>query len=825
MAGERNFLRIPPDSTGKRVRLEHGFQLFFNQKLTNDDPSHIWVVGDNYTIPSVGVIVINSIHVINSDSGMLDVELSHQAMNDNLTPAVGEDIIDSLTGDTIAKVSEVREIYTNDNIIVGHNNPEYGLAINKFGSAQVTFEDGPAELTAFGKLKVNDSRTLAFYDFSRNSLPQQFVNSREGENSTSNWDASTRSVKLSVGSANGLRSTHTSNLFHSCILGSGTLFVMATRLGDAGKTNCTRSWGAFDSTDGVFFCQHGTTLQACHRWTINGSTQQMSVDQSLWNRDTLDGTSSTSNPSGLLLDVTKINLYWVDFQHIGGGRSRWGVFFNGQRIVCHEMVSSNGATNLNNLLGNPNRPMCWLQTNTGVTSGTSELYAYGGSVQLETVNDPLDLVSTYSANIDYKMWGTPETTPYWKTGQSRMGNTSIASVLANSYSSSNFSQYITSLSSVQFYRDSSGNYGTTENHSLYQPKSLNLDAHVISTNAPAVCEVRLFSKCTVRNPQWTFESNHPSVDYDVRGDHLSHGPEIGRFRVNGNGHLDLTSILNSYQYGTVKNTADQSFSRANQLLTAFNSNSDKYSVGHTVVKITVGANPATGSSNHLFEDRQPVIFKTSTGGDDISGVVGANTMKTADPLGYASVDRVTNPAGWYYLSFVDGNEAWLYNSQADIDDDRTVRILNVNNITNVNIGDTVTVNGSITALVAYAETGKIYVVNRQMAFTDALTSGTWTTSGGGSGTFTNVTLHTGWQKDYWTCHKALNETDLGIGTVNLSNATDIGIELYGNTPPRAAWTVMVRWLSSTTPDADGDAGPAQSNTKTNLTLFWSEITQ
>lgn len=824
MAGERNFLRIPPDSTGKRVRLEHGFQLFFNQKLTNDDPSHIWVVGDNYTIPSVGVIVINSVHVINSDTGMLDIELSDQAMNDNLTPAVGENIIDSLTGDTIAKVSEVRDIYTNDNVIVGHNNPDYGLSINKFGSAQVTFEDGPAELTTFGKLKVNDSQVLAVYDFTRDSMPRQFVNSREGEGSTAEWDSSTRSVKLSISSVSGSRTTHTSNLFHTCVLGSGTLFILATRIGDAGKTNCTRSWGAFDSTDGIFFSLDGTTLRASHRWTIGGAMQQMNVPQSLWNRDTLDGSSDTSNPSGLLLDITKINLYWVDYQHIGGGRSRWGLFLNGQRVVCHEMNSSNGEMNLNNLLGNPNRPMCWAQTNSGTTSGTSEIYAYGGAVHLETINNPTDLVSAYSANISYKMWGTPQTMPYWKTGQSRNGSTSVASALAASYTSSTANQYIGSLSVSQFYRDSTGAYGTIENHSVYQPKSLSLSANTISTNAAAQCELRLFAKCIMRNPQWAFQSDHHTVDLDQRGDHLAHGAEIGRFRVNGTGTQDFTEIFKSYQYGSVRNVSDQPFGRVSQLLTAFNSHSDKYSVGHTAVKVTVGRNPFYGSSIHLFEDTQPVIFKTSTGGNDISGVVGANTMKTTDPTGYASADRVTNPAGWYYLSYVDSNEAWLYNSQADIADDRTVRILNVDNITNVNIGDTITVNGSITALVAYAETGKIYVVNRQMAFTDVLTSGTWTTPSG-SGTFTNVTLHTGWQKDYWTCHKALNATDLGIGTVNLSNATDVGIELYGNTPPRQAWTMMVRWLSSTTADADGDAGPVQTNAATNLTIYWSEITQ
>ena len=66
---------------------------------------------------------------------------------------------------------------------------------------------------------------------------------------------------------------------------------------------------------------------------------------------------------------------------------------------------------------------------------------------------------------------------------------------------------------------------------------------------------------------------------------------------------------------------------------------------------------------------------------------------------------------------------------------------------------------------------------------------------------------------------------MGIGTINLSNATDIGIVLYGNNPPRQAWTIMIRWLNSSTADADGDAGQAMTNAKAKFSLFWRERSQ
>lgn len=826
MAGERNYLRVPPDSTGKRVRLKHTAQIFYTGKSTSEEPNYIWTVGETYTISGFGSFHLHGVQILTSDTGVLEVHYNKSAVYNNTDPSVNADIIDDDTGYQVAKVSSFVDVYVNSNHIIGYDNPEYGLNVNKFGSAQMTFEDGPPELTAFGKLKVNDAKLLAYYDFSRDKQPTQFVNSVEGESVSANWDSASKSVKLSIGTASGDRSTHTSNLFHSAVLGSGVFYMVAARVGDSGKTNCVRNWGAFDAFDGVFFQLNGTALNVVHRRTLNGVTTNMVISQSDWNQDTLLGDGSGSNPSGYSLDITKINLYWVDYQHLGGGRTRWGVWIDGERITVHEMYSSNEEGDLHNMLGNPNRPVCWSIANIGTTASSSEFYAYGAAVYLESSADPLESVTSYSSNEEYKMWGTPQTMPFWKTGQSRNGSTSVSSYLANSYSSDVGNQYAFTLSPVQFYRDSSGNLGTTENHSIYQPLSLAASVYKISDNTPQSAEIRIFSKCIMRGFNWGSDNDHPTVDVDLKGDHLAHGPEIGRFVVNGINKFDFTSIFKSYQFGSVRNLSDQPFGRIFQPLQAFYSNDDKYSNGHQVIKIKVGYHPLFGNRVHLFEDRQPVLLRTSSGASDISGVVGSNALKTTEPTGYASVDRQTNPTGWHYLSMVTSDEAWLYNSQADIDDDRTIRILNVDNITDVNIGDLITINGSLTARVAYTDTGKIYIVNRAMGLNQTLTNGSWTTTLG-SGTFTDIGLHTGWQKDYYTCHKALTASDVGLGAVSLTNTStyNIGIGLYGNNPPRQAWTIMIRWLTSASADSDGDAGPAMSNSKVKFNLFWRERNQ
>ena len=826
MAGERNYLRVPPDSSGKRIRLVHSAQILYSGKSsTTESLNYIWSVGEFYPIDGFGLVHIHGAQQLTTDSGVLEVHFPKTQQYNNALPTVGATIrSDDGDGLAIAQVTEVREVYINAQNIIGYGNPEYGLNINKFGSAQITFEEGPPELTAFGKLRVNDARLLAYYDFSRDKQVTQFVNSTEGESVSAEWDAGSKSVKLAIGTASGNRSTHTSNLFHSAILGSGIFYSIAARVGDAGKDNCVRSWGAFDAFDGVLFQLSGTVLNVVHRRTMNGSTMNMVIPQSDWNRDTLLGDSGGSNSSGIRLDVTKINLYWMDYQHLGGGRTRWGVYIDGQRITVHEMYSSNDTGDLHNMLGNPNRPICWAIQNTGVVASSSEFYAYGAAVYSEGAADPLESVTSYSSNEEIKMWGTPQNATFWKTGQSRNGSTSINTTLANSYSSDTATQYAFSLSPIQFYRDSSGVLSTVENHSIYQPLSLSASVFNISDNAEKAAEVRIFAKCIMRGTVWESDRDHPTVDIDVHGDHLGHGPEIGRFVVKGTGQFDFSQIFKSYQFGSVKNLSDQPFGRISQKLTAFNSNNDKYSSGRQVIKLTVGTHPIYGSTVHLFEDKQPVIFRTTAGGSDITGIVSANSLNTTEPTGYASFDRQTNPNGWYYLALVDTNEAWLYSSQADIDDDRTIRILNVDNVDNVAIGDLITINSTLTARVAQVETGKIYIVNRAPGLTEALTTGTWTTPSG-SGTFTTITLHTGWQKDYYTSLKALTESDVGIGTINLSNPTDIGIVLYGNNPPRQAWTIMIRWLNSATADADGDFGPPMTNANVKFNLFWRERNQ
>lgn len=930
MAGERNYIQVPPDSTGKKVRLVHTAQLFYK----NATPNFAWDIGEHYSTTfsdsQVYDFHVHGHQAISTTTGILEVHYDKYVRYQNLTPNENANILDEDGVTVIGEVDTYEDVYINAINITGFDNPEHAWNIDRFGSGQVAFGEGPPQLTADGAVRVNDAKLLANYDFSKSNLPNEFVNSREGGSEVTNtWDPTTRGVKLTVGTAATERVTQTSNLFHSFENGGSLLFQLAARVGDTGKENVVRVWGAFDANDGYLFAlkgsdaapgprnimgvptavtpADGSALRVIHRYSFGGSVVDHEILQNEWNKDTLLGTGGGTNPSGMSLDVSKINSYWLDYQFIGGGRTRWGVFYDGERIVCHEIYHGNGEegamTQNHHPLSNSSRPLCFAMANYGVSASGSEFYAYGATVLSELTSDPLSEAQQISSDTQTKLWGSPELQPYWRTHQTRNGSASQFPGLLrqNSYSAASSTQYAMTLSPVQFF--GSGD----ENHSVYQPLTFQISNYKISDMTPRIAEARLFYNCLVRGADFQSEApSSPTVEVDVKADHLAHVIQICRIVIeDGTVSFDFEKFADSFQYGTVRNGSDQTLARALQALDAWTSTSDYYSTGTNRVLLEVGQHPVYGaqglSDRHYFADRQPVAIRETDGDETVSNAFSTATtftgFKTSGGSGYASADQVDNPADWHFLSYVTSRLAWLYNSQADIDDDRLTRVLSVSDCVGLQLGQVLTVNdgaaagatcrvmkvsvsgvpiaansmvgatdyqivtvgdsdftaqgatvnapgeiftssgagsGTGTVVAISGNTGTVAVVGRSLATGDAATAsvssldvglvaGNYTTDGGGAGNITSVATDSTIALDFWTSLKALQyDTDLGM---DADEDITTGLALYGNPPPRAAWTFMIKWLESPSEDSDGDTGPTESNSRVNWNIFWRERTQ
>lgn len=814
MAGDRKYVRIPPESTGDRILLIHTQEVAFN----NQTPGYVWKRGEEYTITGGGGVTISiTLHeaIVNDDgiTGFLVYEIDkRQNYIESPNPISGQVIREGgVAGTQVASVSGTPYcVYINGQTIVGAQNSAYAANVDRFGSLYTRFGEGAPQLSSFDSLHVNDAKLLAQYDFTKSALNSEFVNSQEGLGRKT-WEPDIGAIKMTCsGDATTLdRVTSTSNIWHPFVPGSGILFVFAARA-DSVNTGVIRNWGAFDATDGYFFQQNGTKLRVVHRYTLDGAaTANMVMDQSVWNRDTLDGSGSTANPSGMNLDITKINLYWVDYQFHGGGRVRWGVFFNGERIVCHEMRHGNGEegnVTLSNPIGNPNRPLCWAITNrTDADSNTpngsqSNFWAMGGAVYLESSADPLK-------------------------------ESNIASYKNNSFTipaTSTSTEYAFTLSPAQYYPEAlaqstlgGGSYTLSgaqlENHTIYAPISLDVSAYDSTNDNDVKVEVRLFQKCIMRGLNYNNVS-YTTVEVDTDGDHLAHGPEFARFVVDGNKTYDFTTIFETIQNGAVKNNSDQAFARAFQPLALFSEAADPEGTGVNRVVIKVKDHPIFGSNIHFFDDKSPVVLRDPD-----------NLISTSVLAGFADQGNLkTTDGDWYYLSFIDRDDAWLYTSTADIDNDRQPRQLTLAaNTAAINVGDKIIFDypGNNTAncvVLSVANTTSVLVEARSTTDIDigmkVVAANTFTVGIGGSvtGSVSAVANTSGYPLDYKTSLLAVQKSDLGTFDIDGGTSDTLADTnaLYGPPPAKAAWTFMVRHLSTKSND-----------TRTRWSMNWKERQQ
>jgi len=109
-------------------------------------------------------------------------------------------------------------------------------------------------------------------------------------------------------------------------------FSMATA-----ATGLRQRVGYFTTNNGVYFEQDGETIYMVLRSYVTGSIVETRVAQDSWNVDKFDGTGS----SGITLDITKSNIFYIDMEWLGVGSVRTGFFVNGSLIIAHTFHNAN----------------------------------------------------------------------------------------------------------------------------------------------------------------------------------------------------------------------------------------------------------------------------------------------------------------------------------------------------------------------------------------------------------------------------------------------------------------------------------------------------
>ena len=207
--------------------------------------------------------------------------------------------------------------------------------------------------TIFDSKQIGDNQPL-FWDDQEIS----------GSGTSSAYNTNQASTTISVGATSGTRARQTFRHFNYQP-GKSQLIIMTGVFG-ATATGITRRVGMFNENDGIFFEQSPSGMGVVVRSYATGSPVDTRIDQANWNIDVMDG----SGASGITLDYTKTLIYFMDFEWLGVGTIRYGVYVNGLPYYVHAIHNSNINTVV--YMSTPNLPLRYEISNDG-TGGVASL--------------------------------------------------------------------------------------------------------------------------------------------------------------------------------------------------------------------------------------------------------------------------------------------------------------------------------------------------------------------------------------------------------------------------------------------------------------------
>jgi hypothetical protein len=203
-----------------------------------------------------------------------------------------------------------------------------------------------AMLDAFQRLRVSEPYELLenkqIYD-----LQPNFWSSKTLTGSAITFTSGSGATTLTVSNSSGsfaARQTKRRLLYQP---GKSVEF-MGTSVFGGSVSGIVKRYGIFDTNDGIFLQQSGSTVS----WIIRSSGSVFrQADQGDWNLDKLDGYGS----SGKTLDLSKVQISLIDFEWLGAGRVRCGFVIDGKKLYTHQFLFANVITGT--YMGNPNLPV------------------------------------------------------------------------------------------------------------------------------------------------------------------------------------------------------------------------------------------------------------------------------------------------------------------------------------------------------------------------------------------------------------------------------------------------------------------------------------
>lgn len=264
------------------------------------------------------------------------------------------------------------------------------LPIDPSTNQNVQFGDSPS-VDAFSRLRVSNGYSLFDVKQLHDKSPLIYDDAEvSGSGTSSIHSDNTASVTMAVSNATaGKRVRQTFRRFNYQPGKSQLIMVTFVLDKSGGGTGIKRKIGYFDDENGIYLFDDEGTIKIVTRSKSSGSVIDNEVSQSNWGLDKLDG----SGPSGITLDLKKVQIFVIDFQWLVVGRIRVGFNINGIIYYCHEFSNANISDT--SYMSTPNLPLRDSIENTGA-GVASELKTIFHSIISEGGQDELGQTRYFS---------------------------------------------------------------------------------------------------------------------------------------------------------------------------------------------------------------------------------------------------------------------------------------------------------------------------------------------------------------------------------------------------------------------------------------------
>lgn len=272
--------------------------------------------------------------------------------------------------------------------------PEVGLPVDLIAET-----DNPA-FDGFGRFRISQAATLG--DFMQPNNAHNNLVWTSGSTGSGSFDYSSNraSTTLNVHTGSGDERIWQTKRKFQYQPGLSFLITMTAILGPS-KADVRRRLGYFNEKNGLYLQLSGSTVSMVRRNFVSGSVDEEVVDQADWNLDTLDGLG----PSGEILDVSKVQIFMMDFQWLGAGRVRTGFFMNGHFRYAHEFTHANALNSV--YMSSPNLPIRFEIINEAETASPTALEQVCFSVMSEgEIDTALGIAHTGNRGIATANIGT-----------------------------------------------------------------------------------------------------------------------------------------------------------------------------------------------------------------------------------------------------------------------------------------------------------------------------------------------------------------------------------------------------------------------------------